>query len=128
MRKILLLLSILSVTLCVKAQPYSKGRYYDTDGHRHDGFVSLKMPVFSYLKGKGDYIKFKITVNSKEIKIKTDRFIAVAIENTATKLDTFVVSKAPELEDSPILKVIFAGETSLYTHTIILSANMHVGY
>ena len=128
MRKILLLLSILSVTLCVKAQPYSKGRYYDTDGHRHDGFINLMTPVFTYLKGKGDLFKFKYAVNSKEIKIKTDKFIAIAIESTNARLDTFVVSNAPELEDSPILKVIFAGETSLYTHTIILSANMHVDY
>ncbi len=128
MFKLLLIICILNFTLNAEAQTYLKGRYYDTDGHRHYGFINLMTPVFTYLKGKGDLFKFKYAVNSKEIKIKTDKFIAIAIESTNARLDTFVVSKAPELEDSPILKVIFAGETSLYTHTIILSANMHVGY
>ncbi|MBB5394888.1 hypothetical protein [Mucilaginibacter sp. AK015] len=72
MKKILLLLCILSITFSAKAQlfgkHYDEGAYYDLDGVKHTGLISWAAPEKSLFAGDGDKIYYKPEKKSRQLK------------------------------------------------------------
>jgi hypothetical protein len=119
MRKILLLLCILSITISAKAQFFSRnwteGIYYDSVGVKHTGLIAWEAPKSSIFSGKLDYIRFKPKKNVDGAKIYSKDFKSFVMGE-----DSFVVSKNILLEKNPFLKVLVnnADTTRLYAYLI----------
>ncbi|GGH04554.1 hypothetical protein [Mucilaginibacter phyllosphaerae] len=119
MRKILLLLCILSITLTAKAQLFSKnwieGCYYDTAGVKHQGLIAWDPPSANNLfKGKGDNIFYKNGKKGEKIKLKNSEIRSFLLKNDNTMLDSFVVTKNKDFQKKPFLMVLFNNDTKIY--------------
>jgi len=119
MRKILLLLCILSITICAKAQLFGKswkeGAYYDFTGVKHLGLVSWTPPQLSLTKGKGDKIYFKKDKKSNDAEIKSADLASFTMKINDETIDSFIVSKNEKFEKAPFLKVEIANGLKLYS-------------
>jgi len=130
MRKILLLLCIISITFSAKAQLFGKhwdkGSYYDTAGHKHIGLISWVAPQTSFLTGTGDEIYFKTDKTAEELKIKSDSLNSFLVE-TDTATYSYVVSKNKILEKKPILQILFDNTPKLYASLTTRKASGSMG-
>lgn len=119
MKKFLLLLCILSITISAKAQLFGKnwkeGSYYDLQGTKHAGLISWTPPQLSFLKGKGDNIYYKKDKKSDDIKIKSVDLMAFNMKVDEETIDSFIVSKNEKFEDAPFLNVVIAHDVKLYS-------------
>jgi hypothetical protein len=115
MRKILYLIIIVTTSLSARAQDISKwskwtsGCYYDTTGKKICGLIKWSIPQRSILKGDGDRILFKDSLNGARQKIHTNQMRAFVINS-----DSLVVSHADDLSDYPILWVALNNNLKLY--------------
>ena len=127
MRKIVLLIGIISVTLEANAQlikNFRSGCYYDTSNVKHQGFISKEDPYKNIFKGRGDHIFFRETKDGKKQKITTDELNAVVIKKDELVIDSFVVSHDEDLEKFPFLRVAIIGPVNLYTSTTQSTTSM----
>ena len=119
MRKILYFIIIVITSLSARAQDFSKwanGCYYDTTGKKTCGFIRWDIPSVSLLKGDGDHIFFKDSLNSPRQKIHTNQLRAFVMHG-----DSLVISRSDDLSYFPILLVVINNPLKLY---IRLSADM----
>ncbi|MCQ6959417.1 hypothetical protein [Mucilaginibacter aquariorum] len=104
MRKISLLLCILSITIGAKAQffggHWDQGYYYDLNGKKHKGLILWEV---------GDKINFKLNKDADKIKVSSKM-----LKSFVVKTDSFVVSKSDLLIDDPFLKVVVNNEMKLF--------------
>jgi hypothetical protein len=121
MRKILLLLCIINITVSADAQlfgrHYEEGCYYGLDGVKHAGFVSWTAPQPSFLTGKGDRIYYKPEKKSDNLKIPSDQ-----LKSFVLGADSFVVSKNELFEKKPFLSVLLNTNIKLYSSTVTKSS------
>jgi hypothetical protein len=119
MRKILLLLCILSITISAKAQLFGKswkeGSYYGTDGKKYTGFISWEIASPSIFKSKGDYIFFKPDKKADDLKINSIDLRAFTMRVDEETIDSFTVSKNIIFEKASFLKVLIANDIKLYS-------------
>ncbi|TWR27041.1 hypothetical protein FPZ42_08390 [Mucilaginibacter achroorhodeus] len=105
MRKLLLLLCILSITISTKAQLFGKhwdeGSYYDLQGVKHQGLISWTAPQKSLFNGDGDEIFYKTQKDADMVKIKSSELRSFIIG-----VDSFVVSKNEIFKRKPFLNVL----------------------
>ncbi|MDB5128441.1 hypothetical protein [Mucilaginibacter sp.] len=109
MRKILLLLCILSITITAKAglfwKQWIKGAYYNLKGQKISGLVSWYPPKGS--NKKTVYIYFKQDKDAPETKISTDDISAfITDKDDDGMIDSFTISKNPLFEHKPVVQVI----------------------
>jgi hypothetical protein len=124
MRKILLLLCILSITIGTKAQykkSWPQGYYYDTVGVKHVGLISWEAPQKSVFAGKGDYLHFKANKNGEKIKLKQTDLKSFVIQNDSMLNDSFIVSKNILFTKTPFLQVLLNGKIKLFKLTRIFN-------
>ena len=121
MRKILLLLCILSITIGAKAQLFGKswkeGAYYDSDGVKHAGLVLWTPPQLSlsFVKDQGDNIHFKKDKKGEDVEIKSSDLISFIMKIDDETIDSFIVSKNKMFTKAPFLKVEIANDIKLYS-------------
>ncbi|QHS56729.1 hypothetical protein GWR56_14685 [Mucilaginibacter sp. 14171R-50] len=132
MRKILLLLCILSITIGAKAQlfgkHYDEGAYYDSVGVKHAGLISWEVPAPSIFKKKGDHIYYKPNKNADDVKINSTALTSFTMRRNEETVDSFVVSQNKKFEKAPFLKVVIANEVKLYSWTTMSqSSGMSMG-
>jgi hypothetical protein len=112
-RKFLLLLGILGVTLGAKAQSFKKfkpGRYYDLENQKHEGFIYRTIPASGMFKGKGDHITFLATKGSKKETVESSQLSSFVIET-----DSFVVSHDTTFfKKRPFLQVLLNTPVKIY--------------
>jgi hypothetical protein len=124
MRKILLLLCIINITISANAQftigkKWKEGLYYDLNGVKHSGFISWKAPQTSFLKAKGDHIYYKPEKKADKIEIISDK-----LQSFVFGKDSFIVSKNKLFEKKPFLKVILNNTTTkLYSSLVTNSSS-----
>jgi hypothetical protein len=126
MRKILLLLCILTITISAKAQLFSrnwiKGAYYNIKGQKISGFVSWYPPKGS--NKKTVYIYFKQAKDSPETKISTDNISAfITDKDDDGMIDSFTISRNPLFEHKPVVQVI-SSKNDLKLYESDISAQM----
>lgn len=126
MKKILLLLCILSITISANAQlfgkHYSEDFYYDSIGVKHTGLISWSPPQKSIFGGKGDNIYFKTDKAADRIKLKNTEFKAFAMKNDSAMMDSFFVTTNKEFEKAPFLHVLLNGDVKIYSFTMVSSS------
>jgi len=119
MRKILLLLCILSITISAKAQFFGKnwkeGSYYGTDGNKHIGLIAWEVASPSIFKKKGDHIFYKTDKKADNVKISSTDLTAFTMRYDEETIDSFIVSKNIMLENNPFLRVVIANNIKLYS-------------
>jgi hypothetical protein len=112
MKKILLLLCILSITISAKAQLFGKhweqGNYYDLQGVKHTGLIAWVAPQKSLFSRGGDYIYYKPEKNAANYKIKSTELTSFTFG-----VDSFVVSKDEYFKWKPFLNVLVNTNDSL---------------
>ncbi|RFZ90850.1 hypothetical protein D0C36_18035 [Mucilaginibacter conchicola] len=127
MRKILLIICILSVTLSARAQlfgkHYDEGAYYDLDNVKHTGLISWSPPAKSIFGGNGDQIYFKPEKKAEKIKLTNSQIKSFLVKKDSVTLDSFVVSANKEVAYSPFLQVVLNNaEIKLYSFLQTASA------
>jgi hypothetical protein len=126
MRKILLLLCILSITISAKAQifgkHYDEGFYYDPAGVKHTGLISWSPPHKSIFSGSGDYIYFKPEKKAEKIKLKNTQIKSFALRDDSVKMDSFVVSVNKEFKNAPFLQVLLDNDVKIYSFAEMASS------
>jgi hypothetical protein len=124
MRKILLLLCILSITLVAKAQfpslinksissyRWAEGVYYDSLGTKHSGFITWEIPLIG---NKLDYIGFKPAKKADNVKI-----YSTALRSFVIGEDSIVTSNNVLFKKSPFLRVLInnSDTTKLYEYLV----------
>jgi hypothetical protein len=125
MRKILLLLCILSITFSAKAQLFGKswkeGAYYDSTGLKHTGLVSWNAPDKhpALFAGK-PYINFKTGEKDSVIKVLSTKLRSFRMRSDSATIDSFVVSNDKTFKNKPFLRVILTRDTTvLYCSTVM---------
>ncbi|MGY4537260.1 hypothetical protein ACVW0P_001676 [Mucilaginibacter sp. UYNi724] len=112
MKKILLLLCILSITITANAQlferHYDEGFYYDSVGVKHTGLVSWSPPQKSILDGHGDEVYYKAQKNAEMVKLRSTE-----LQSFVIGVDSFVVSKDELFKRKPFLNVLVNTNDSL---------------
>jgi hypothetical protein len=125
MRKILLLLCVLSITINTKAQfsslltrsissyKWAQGAYYDSAGIKHTGLINWDIPLTSLANNKIAYIGFKPTKKANDIKLYSS-----AIKSFVIGEDSIVVSNYESFKKSPFLRVLISSKdtTKLYEY------------
>ncbi|RYU91527.1 hypothetical protein EWM62_06195 [Mucilaginibacter terrigena] len=126
MKKILLLLCILSVALSSKAQlfgkHYDEGYYYDSVGVKHTGLISWSPPAKSIFGNKGDNIFFKTDKKAEKIKLKNIELRSFSIKNDSARMDSFVVATNKDFEKAPFLQVLLDNNVKIYGFTMLSSS------
>jgi nucleoside-specific outer membrane channel protein Tsx len=137
MRKILLLLCILSITISAKAQfgslvtsmnsyNWAEGAYYDSTGSKHIGLINWEIPMSSIINNKITYIGFKPTKKADGVKI-----YATGLRSFVVGEDSIVVTGNELFKKSPFLKVLTNKDTTkLYEYLVAKrsgSATMGMG-
>ncbi|MFD0765312.1 hypothetical protein ACFQZI_10655 [Mucilaginibacter lutimaris] len=126
MKKILLLVCILSITIGAKAQlfgkHYDEGYYYDSVGIKHTGLISWSPPAKSIFGNKGDHIYFKTDKKAEQIKLKENQISSFAIKNDSARMDSFVVAKNKDFIKAPFLHVLLDNDVKIYGFTMISSS------
>jgi hypothetical protein len=116
MRKTLLLLCILSITIGAKAQSgknWKEGYFYNNLGKKYVGFVNWEPPFTSVFgMSKTDYIFFKRTKKGEEFKVTSTHISALLIKDDSLLNDSFVVSKNKLFQFGPFLRVLFDADTT----------------
>lgn len=131
MRKILLVLCILSITISAKAQLFSrnwiKGAYYDPKGQKISGLVCWYPPKGS--NKKNVYIYFKPAKDSPETKISTDNISAfITDKDDDGMIDSFTISKNPLFEHKPVVQVISSkNDLKLYESDVSVVKTLSTG-
>jgi hypothetical protein len=124
MRKVLLLLCFLGISLSLKAQLFGKdwdpGYYYDKNGQKHTGLLADYIAEKSLLGVKGNYLYFKTDKKAEKIKVKAVDIQSFIIkQDTSAIIDSFTVSGAGILHDAPFLKVLVNEPVKLYVQLSI---------
>ncbi|MBL4675825.1 MAG: hypothetical protein JKY70_06425 [Mucilaginibacter sp.] len=126
MRKLLLLLCILSITISAKAQlfgrHYDEGYYYDTLGVKHAGLISWSPPQKSLFGNKGDHIYYKTDKNAENVKIKNTALTSFCMKNDSARMDSFIVSTNKDFQKAPFLHVLLNNDVKIYGFTIVSSS------
>jgi hypothetical protein len=126
MRKILLLLCILSITITAKAQFFSRnwteGAYYDSVGIKHGGLIAWEAPTSAIYLGRLDYIRFKPKKDADGAKIYARGFKSFVMGE-----DSFVVSKSALLAKNPFLKVLVSNNDTTKLYAYLVAKQIPVG-
>ncbi len=125
MRKILLVLSILCVTLIVHGQSFKRfrqGCYYDSIGNKHEGYIFKTLPAETIFKDTGDQITFVQNKDADKQIIKADELKSFIIGQ-----DSFVVSHDPAMWNKPFLYVCIDKSTKIYISYVQGTNYMAVG-
>jgi hypothetical protein len=105
MRLFFFVLLFLIISLFANAQKYddyNAGYIYDLQNVKSPGLIKWTPPVISPFKGVGDHLFFKLTEDDTRQKVESTK-----IQSFVMVADSFVVSRAKDMEKYPVLKVVF---------------------
>ncbi len=123
MKKIFLLLCILSITFSTKAQlfgkHYDEGFYYDSVGVKHTGLISWSPPAKSIFGNKGDHIYYKTDKKAEQVKLKNTEIRSFGMKRDTTQMDSFTVATNKDFLKAPFLQVLLNNDIKIYAFTMI---------
>jgi hypothetical protein len=121
MRKFLLLLCILTITISAKAQSSTfewgkSGYYYDLNNVKHIGIIHWSPPY--ELQGD-DHIDFKVNKKAVATTVSSSGIQSFISEFGNDTQDSFIVTKSNLFKSSPFIRVTkCAGNFKLYKYSI----------
>lgn len=128
MKKVLLLLCILSITISARAQLFGRdwkeGAYYDSVGVKHTGLIALTHPDkhSSLIFSRGPSIHFKTGAKDSVVQIFPIQMRSFKFKADSVTIDSFVVSTDKEFKKKPFFKIVIAHDTDVVYCSTVMGA------